>query len=221
VRRLAICGLCWLWAIPALCQVVQFPGVALTFTPFTSTANSLLVYGDSKCSLMGFQSTLQKNLMVGSAIRPVDSICRSGYDVAMMKPLVDADIAAYGAGVPAVAYLLFNLGVNDVSHGLPAQATWEANTGYILDAFHTKWAGIHVYLMLVWDRQGPQGDLDTVNTWIGNVVAARAGWAFAGPNEQVWLEGGDDGATMTYDGVHYSAAGNTTAAAQWKTALGL
>jgi lysophospholipase L1-like esterase len=137
-----------------------------------------------------------------------------------MKALVDADIAARPEEI--ITALLFNLGVNDVNLGIPAQAAWESNAGYILDAFHTRWPGIKVYMMKVWYRAGApaQADLDTLNTWIDNVVGARAGWAFVGPNEQVWLEGGDDGATMTYDGVHYSAAGNAECAAQWKTALG-
>jgi hypothetical protein len=39
-------------------------------------------------------------------------------------------------------------------------------------------------------------------------------------DERVWLEGGDDGATMTTDGVHYSSAGQTACAAAWQTVLG-
>jgi len=34
------------------------------------------------------------------------------------------------------------------------------------------------------------------------------------------LSGGDDGATYTSDGVHYSNAAQTVCAAQWMTAMG-
>jgi hypothetical protein len=134
-----------------------------------------------------------------------------------MKALVDADIAARSSE-EWIGSLLVNLGVNEAS-SLPSQATWEGNLAYILDAFHTRWPNIKVYVMRPWSRQ----DITPFNTmagWIANVVGARASWASVGPDERVWLEGGDNGVTMTYDGTHYSAAGHTACAAQWKTVLG-
>lgn len=138
--------------------------------------------------------------------------------MATMKALVDADIAARPAD-EWIGYLLFNLGVNDVAQGLPSQAVWEANLAYILDAFHAKWPNIQVYVARPWYRANPAG-CDTIAGWIANVVTARAGWATLGPDERVWLEGGDDGATMTSDGTHYSAAGLIENAAQWQTVMG-
>ena len=174
-----------LWALPQ-------SAFALGFTVSSTSATSIMSYGDSKTSLMGWQPILVNSLVASTVITPVDSIARSGATVATMKAAVDTDLAALTNPITP-AYLIFNLGVNDVSQGLPAAAAWKANVGYILDAFHTRWPGIKVYLMKVWDRQGPQADLDTLNTWIDDVVAARVGWAFVGPNEQTWLEGGDDG----------------------------
>lgn len=202
------------------CVLLPSSVYGLGFTVTSTGTTSLMTYGDSKTWLMGWQSSLQSSISAGGVITPVDSITLNGGTVATMKARVDADLAALTNPITP-AYLLFNLGVNDVSQGLPAEATWKANAGYILDAFHTRWPSINVYVMKVWDRQGPQNDLDTLNTWIDAVVAARVGWAHVGPNEQVWLEGGDDGATMTYDGVHYSASGNAACAAQWKTVLGI
>lgn len=139
--------------------------------------------------------------------------------MAMMKALVDADIAARSEEY--INALLFNLGVNDVSLGLPSQAQWESDLAYILDAFHTRWPAIKVYVMRPWLQGAPwQAGCNTVAGWIANVVAARSSWASVGPDERVWLEGGDDGASMTEDGIHYSTAGNAECAAQWKTTLG-
>jgi len=50
---------------------------------------------------------------------------------------------------------------------------------------------------------------------------ARPGVAYLGHDERVWLEGGDDGATMTTDGRHYSAAGQAECAAQWRSVIGI
>lgn len=153
-----------------------------------------------------------------TAGRPVaiETIARPGYTVAQMKALVDADMAAWASD--PVQSVLFNLGANEMGI-LPAQATWEANLAYILDAFHAKWPAVKVYLMRPW-RRGYAADANTLATWINNVVTARAAWAFNGPDERVFLENGDDGVTYTSDGVHPNAAGYALTATQWQTALG-
>lgn len=149
----------------------------------------------------------------------VATLAAGGATVASRKATVDADIAA--RATEPIRALLVNLGVNDISGGLPSQAQWEADLGYILDAFHTQYPPIQVYVMRPWMGYCiTNPDCDTVATWIGNVVTARAGWANLGPDERVWLENGDGGVTMTTDLIHYSAAGNAECAAQWKTVLG-
>lgn len=56
--------------------------------------------------------------------------------------------------------------------------------------------------------------------WIDAIIADYPGRCYAGHDERIWLEGGDNGATMTYDGTHYSAAGQAECVNQWKTILG-
>lgn len=131
-----------------------------------------------------------------------------------------ASIVSILAAAPAgdYSYVLVNYGANDVN-SLPAQATWQADLGTILDTAHTSMPRANIYVMLPW-RRGFDASCDTLATWIGNVVATRSPWAHIGPDERIWLKGADDGATNTVDGTHYSVAGHTAAAAQWKTALG-
>jgi len=110
-------------------------------------------------------------------------------------------------------------GANDWSGGLPAEVTWEADYEAILDAIHAKWPTVRVYIMRPWDR-GHDADAAIVSGWITTIQTARSSFVTVGPDEAVWLKGADNGATMTTDGVHYSAAGNAEAAIQWQAVLG-
>ena len=139
----------------------------------------------------------------------------TGQTVAYWAANIGASIAA-SDGTPD--YVLINLGANDVV-SLPAEATWKANYLTVADAIAAKWPGVPVYLVKVWKR-GEAADCDTLAGWIDDLVAQRS-FLHVGHDERGWLEGGDDGATMTTDGIHYSAAGQTECAAQWKTVLGL
>jgi lysophospholipase L1-like esterase len=146
----------------------------------------------------------------------VETMAVSGSSVASWRTTIDTYLAAY-TGEP-VESVLVNLGANDVGSAL-AQATWEGQLGYILDAMNAKWPGVKVYVMRPW-RRGYAAECNTLATWIANVVGARAAWAFDGPDERVFLENGDDGTTYTSDGIHPNAAGFALTAVQWQTALG-
>lgn len=146
-------------------------------------------------------------------------LARNGSTVAIMQDAIDADLAAMAAA-PAPTHILVNLGVNDVAGGLPAEAGWNADLEYILDAFHTKWPSAKVYVVKPWYRGGLVG-CNTVAGRIDTVLSTRSAWAFVGHDERVWMEGGDDGATMTHDGVHVSVAGAAECARQWRTILGI
>lgn len=175
----------------------------------------MLSYGDSKTDRRGFQATLEGLLAAAGHPMPVLTVARSGATVASA---LTASAADFGSDVRRprgpIKYVLFNLGVNDISTGLPAEATWEANVVSIITAMQAEWPSVKIVFMLPWYRDGGEGN-NTVATRLGHIVSGRESWVSIGPDERVWLEGGDDGATMTSDGVHYSAAGNAEAAAQW------
>lgn len=114
---------------------------------------------------------------------------------------IDAWLAAQTV-VPDVVLLRF--GVNDSHQGLDA-TTFETNYGYVLDALRTKWPAAKAIVTLPWGRGCVQCGVMS-RKWIPEVLAARE-WASIGPDEGVWLEGGDDGVTYTSDGLHYNALG--------------
>jgi hypothetical protein len=121
---------------------------------------------------------------------------------------------------PTPANILLNIGVNDLKSALNETAF---KTSYlsVIDQLHTKLPLANIFAARVWSSDYTAENLALVNGWIDYCIAQRSTYTFAGPNEPVWLEGGDNGATMTSDGTHYSnPAGITEAAAQWKTVMG-
>lgn len=195
-------------------------GFSTVTVPILAPTGSVIAYGDSKTLAETFPALIaaaQPSLNFDTVTGIEDGvIARNGATVASMKALVDADLAAIAPDL-RIQYILFNLGVNETA-SLPAEATWLSNANYILNAFQIKWPGVQVYLMRPWAR-GEDADCDTVAGWIATLVASRAN-AHLGPDERVWMEGGDDGATMTDDGIHPNAAGNIECAAQWLAVLG-
>jgi lysophospholipase L1-like esterase len=178
--------------------------------------------GDSKSLPPAFSTNLSTDLVAdgyGQSNYVFDAI--GGSTVASMQAQIDSWIASSVpvGGVPS--YILLNLGVNDAGTTLPPEATWEANYEYILDALHTKWPYARLYLMYPGCAGDSVSNLNTLHTWINVILAARSTFAFAGPDEQVWLANGDNYTTYTIDGTHYNAAGEALAATEWKTVLGL
>lgn len=115
-------------------------------------------------------------------------------------------------------FVLSNFGANDAVSP-PAEATWKANYLALLDAFSAKWPNAKILVSRPW-RRGYAASCDTLATWIADIVAARPGVVFVADDERVWLENGDDGATRTIDGTHYSVAGGAEKARQMQMAMG-
>lgn len=126
---------------------------------------------------------------------------------------IDGSLAAEKAQHVIV---LYNIGVNDFQSATEAQ--WIANVETVADAIHVRWPAALFYMMRPWKR-GFNATADVYASRIDQIVAART-FVRLGPDERIWLKGADDGATMTTDGIHYSAAGQAECAAQWKAVLG-
>jgi len=172
----------------------------------------MLAYGDSKTVADLYQPALA-TLYAGASIT---TLARLGTTVTQMQDTVDADLAALS--LPGLKFILFNLGANTVP-AMPAEAGYEADLAYILDAFHAKWPTATVYLTQTW-RRGYNAESNTLATWQDNViVGGRAAWAKVGPNERAFLENGDDGVTYTSDGVHPNAAGYALTGAKWNLSV--
>lgn len=200
------------------------PEVATLASPFDSFVNFLTI-GDSKtANPPGYQMPIIKAMQsVGQCWqeRPT-TYSLGGYTAQNVRDGIDAALAAR---TDTPAYVIINLGANDVGSGDPG-AGWKTNTDYIVDAIHAKWAGAKVYLTKIWRRDAGNGviaaGIAACNGYIDQLVADanHAGWLFVGVNEADFLPGGDNGATNTSDGVHFNAAGANLWGAAWKTALG-
>lgn len=131
---------------------------------------------------------------------------------------IDARLAI-AVGTPD--YVFYNVGVNDTNGGdgiNPTQADWQTQTGYILDAIHTKWPNAQIILNNQWCRLSPNA-CNTIATWRATVVTARSSFCRIGWSEWI-LENGDNGVTYTADGIHPNYAGYAIVAQQWRNCVG-
>jgi hypothetical protein len=138
-----------------------------------------------------------------------------GQTVVQRAAQVDADITRYAGGT--VKHVLVNLGVNGL--GSIAEADWKTAYAYILDAYHTAYPRATVWCTKPWMRDG-DADCVTMAGWIDDVLVARSTWASVGDNEAAWMKGGDNGVTMTSDGIHPNATGQAEKVVQVLTELG-
>lgn len=128
--------------------------------------------------------------------------------------LIDATLAE--TNIPQL-YFLINLGVNQM--GIYTESDFKTDYQYIIDAIHAKWPVAKIYMVKPW-RRDYDAQAATTAGWIDDLIAANAGVCYAGHDEQVWLKGADNGATMTIDGTHYSTAGHAECPNQWMPVLG-
>lgn len=179
--------------------------------------------GDSKTSAGTWVSALASAITVGAGVPWANyNGGYSGTTVATNLAMMDGMLAAAPVDAEYSMAVLINLGVNDCFFGLPAEATWKANYRSILDKVHAKAPKSPVYLMRPWGRTY-DACAATLHGWIDDLVATAGADGLpvhVGPDEAVWLKGVDDGATMTSDGTHYSAAGNAEAVVQWRAVAG-
>lgn len=115
--------------------------------------------------------------------------------------------------------ILVNVGAND-----GATTNDAAFTNYyalLLDSLHTNFPSASVYVMGLWIHGGYSNAAVNIKNVGKSLVAARSSWCFNGPDESVFLENGDNGATYMYDDVHPNHAGYLKTAEQWRATLGL
>lgn len=177
-----------------------------------------MIFGDSKSTSSKEWTTALRDSLSAKTYGGVglQNAAVAGESVATALAAMDAKLAAMPTDLSGVNYrkVLMNWGVND---GCADTATWETNYLAIIDKVHAKAPNADVYLMRPWMRG--YACTAALHASIDTIVAARA-FARIGPDEAIWLENGDNGATNTVDGVHYSTAGNAACAAQWQTVLG-
>ena len=125
----------------------------------------------------------------------------------------------------AVKDVLLNFGVNALANVAgfetpEGRAPWRSQWVAMFDAIHSRFVNARIWVMRPWSALGADASYDVMAADIATAVADRSSYTFVGPDERVWLKGGDDGATMTSDGTHYNSTGSAECASQWATAMG-
>jgi hypothetical protein len=196
----------------------------LTITKASSALYPIITLGDSKHAYGEWQADFITALQAADATQSFgyENQALTGTTVAQWASTwADAavtNLAKYHNRTEYPLRVLISLGGNDVL-ALPAEATFKANYQAIISKLVAKWPNIKIYLTKPW-RRTYGAECLTVAGWVDYIVSQNPGVVFVGHDENVWMEGGDDGATMSSDGTHYSAAGNAEVINQWKTALG-
>lgn len=214
-----------------LARVMVFP-LALPDVPTSAGRSPFNIFclGDSKTGVTG-DTGVPSGLTAGYPIYLMDGLETARNAGAFETPpryslgggtsvTIEAQMNTQLAARTHVAdYVLVNIGANDATAGT-SEANFKTAYGSILDKVHAKWSGAKVYCMLVWVRDY-LSQCNSINTWIAAVIAdGRSSWAFVGPDERVFLEGGDDGVTYTADGIHPNHAGHVLTAQKWQEAIG-
>ena len=138
----------------------------------------------------------------------------SGDNSVQIAAQIDAGLAT--VEYKEIGHALVNVSVNDIDDGT-LQADYETALAYILDTIHTRWPDATCYIMRFFQRGG-MAISNTFAGYIGNVIATRP-WCQLGPDERVFLENGDDGATYMVDSKHPNAAGYTLTAEKWRDVI--
>ena len=186
--------------------------------PFTSSYG-IFAIGDSKTDDDIWVELLANRLGVAVGCVVTERPTRfgiAGIKTAGMKTYIDDNLSDTTG---ECKWIVINLGANDVKAPMPTEANWKSNTVSIIDSLQAKFRGVPIYLTKAW-RRDYTPDCNTVAGWLDDVLALYSEGVFVGPDERVWLENGDDGATYTIAGTHYNFVGNHQAAAQWQSVLG-
>lgn len=135
------------------------------------------------------------------------AIGRSGATVATAKANIDARLSVTTSGADVIN---INLGANNIRNGGSSmdEASVKSDYRYILNAHHAKWPNAQVYISKPW-RRTYETNANTFAGWVDDLIAEEATWRKLGDDERDWLDGGDDGATYTYDlDCHYNDLGD-------------
>jgi len=98
-------------------------------------------------------------------------------------------------------------------------STWKTNMLYFANAYHVAFPSANIRLTKVW-KASSDAAIAVANAKIDEMYAENA-WMKTGINE-IFLEGGDNGATYYYDtpAVHPNALGNALWATNFRTLVG-
>jgi len=142
----------------------------------------------------------------------------AGGTIAELHAWVDGAMFPSFKASPAPEFVLINVGVNDVANAV-IEENFIADYNAVITALHAKWPAALIGLMRIGNRWGEPGQITLQNSmddsWIPEIVSENSAYAFLGPDERVFLEGGDNYASYTVDGCHPNHAGYALTADEW------
>lgn len=191
--------------------------VETIYNAIVSNYKSIVFAGDSKT-----YANIWSSIVVGGLTNSTNEVWRipcydlgiSGARAVTMATAINTNIEKIPVNT---SIFIINIGVNDTS-SMPTESSWKGYVTASIEALRSRCPNINFYISHIW-RRGYATQSATINSWIDDIIASYE-YVFAGPDESVWLENGDDGITYTSDGIHYNAAGNLKAAEKWLIALG-
>lgn len=188
------------------------------FVTFLPVGDSKSVTANWPTNLQAYSSSQVSFNQVPSTLVVGGQTILGGGGTPSLRNTIDASLAAMNF---TPSYILWNMGANDAhpDNGYPPdETTWKNAVLYCWDALRTKWPSVTIKMMYVW-RQAYPANCGVLDNWYADILPSRT-FVSVAADERVWLENGDDGATYTGDGTHYSAAGNQKAADLWRAAMG-
>lgn len=179
--------------------------------PFDANLSGLrtfAVWGDSK-SVAGtwdYRLRLLLEMSTGAHWQHPNNFAVAGYTVANVAAEIAANLALM-TSVPE--FVSISLGSND-AQALPAEATFKANYGTIIEAIHAQYPAALIYVSIpvrLSDSppSAPTADCITLRGWIDDVIASYD-YVHEGVDE-IDLENGDGYATYYIDTTHMNSAG--------------
>lgn len=190
---------------------------------FPSTRKFFIV-GDSKSTGANFWPGYLQNLLeTATGDLWTDGPRRyalGGYDISALKNYINANLAAE---TETPEFILLNAGTNDArAVTITAEAIFKADYCAVIDACRAKWPGVPIFCQRVYrcDSATTIANSTTINSYIDWCIAQYGSGVYAGPDDAVWAENGDVGATyISTDKVHYSIAAHSVLAGLWAAIL--
>lgn len=188
----------------------------------------IMTLGDSRTTQGGWQTTLLTNLNSTTHEIPSWSYLIDNTSIDTSVVVLASNITTYlttnDCALTYPHWVLCDLGEHDMvgtpPGGVPDQTTFQNSYLTLIDAAHAKWPSAQFLLDFPWTVPLNGSMYTTFKGYVQNVIAARSTICAVGVDQGVTIKGGDNGATNTSDGIHFSTAGKTAYASAMQTAMG-
>ena len=205
-------------------RVITAAQMKSVFQKIFPTTRKLFIIGDSKSTgqnywpgyLMNALNTASSGYWMDGPIR----YCMGGYDISATNAYVQAHLAEQ---IETPEFILINMGTNDARPvTITPEEIFKTSYNAVIAACQAKWPGVPIFCQRIYRADSAQtiANSTIINGYIDDIVASYGTGIYDGPDDEVWAENGDAGATYLSTGhVHYSPAAHSVLAGLWLTAI--